>query len=166
MMEANAKVSKFFTYGELIYCDKRLGINNSPTPAHLDNLIYLANHIADPAREFIGGALHGYFYRSEALNNLTPGSAKPSFHMLGMAVDLDCDRYGIGTNAALFHFIKEKLDFANMIWEFGTEQNPDWIHVTCFKQAVGIAGGLRWNEKKLTRAIKVGGVTKYVAFDL
>lgn len=165
-MEAKTKVSKFFNYGELIYCDKRLGIDNSPTPAHLENLTYLANTIADPAREFVGGPLHGYFYRSEALNNVTPGSAKPSFHMLGMAVDLDCDRYGIGTNADLFRWIVKNLDFAAIIWEFGTENNPDWIHVTAFKQSRGVVGGLTWNQKKLTRAVKVNGVTKYIPFDL
>jgi hypothetical protein len=165
-MDAKTKVSKFFNYGELIYCDKRLGIDNSPTPAHLENLTYLANTIADPAREFVGGPLHGYFYRSEALNNVTPGSAKPSFHMLGMAVDLDCDRYGVSTNALLFQFIRENLNFAQMIWEFGTETNPDWIHVTAFKQSRGVVGGLTWNQKKLTRAIKENGKTIYKPFDL
>lgn len=165
-MNANDKVSRFFNYGELIYCDKRLGIDNSPTEAHLENLIYLAKTIADPAREFVGGPLHGYFYRSEALNNVTPGSAKPSFHMLGMAVDLDCDRYGIGTNSQLFAWIVNHLDFAQIIWEFGTETNPDWIHVTAFKQSRGTVGGLAWNQKKLTRAVRVNGVTKYIPFDL
>jgi len=86
--------------------------------------------------------------------------------MLGMAVDLDCDRYGIGTNADLFRWIVKNLDFAAMIWEFGTETNPDWIHVTAFKQSRGVVGGLTWNQKKLTRAVKVNGFTKYIPFDL
>jgi hypothetical protein len=167
-METNTKVSKFFSYSELWRSEgaNRLGIDNRPTPEHLDNLIWYANNIADPCRMFVGGPLHVSFYRSEQLNNATPGSAKPSFHMLGMAGDIDCQHYGHGHNGQLFKWIVENLNFAQIIWEFGTDTEPDWIHVTAFPESKKLVGGLRWNEKKLTRAIKVGNTTKYIPFSL
>lgn len=167
-MDAKTKVSKFFNYGELWQSDgaKRLGIDNQPTQEHLDSLIWYANNIGDPCRMFVGAPLHISFYRSEALNNATPGSAKPSFHMLGMAGDIDCDHYGNGHNGLLFEWIVNNLTFAQIIWEFGDNVKPDWIHVTAFPESKKMVGGLRWNEKKLTRAVRVDGATKYIAFDL
>jgi hypothetical protein len=167
-MDANTKVSKFFSYGELWRSEgaKRLGINNEPTLEHLENLIWYANNIGDPCRMFVGGPLHISFYRSEALNNATPGSAKPSFHMLGCAGDIDCNHYGYGKNSELFQWIANNLTFAQMIYEFGDEKEPNWIHVTAFPESKKSMGGLIWNQKKLTRAIKVNGITKYINFDL
>jgi hypothetical protein len=168
MTDPKQKVSKFFSYGELYLSEgaKRLGIDNRPTDEHLENLIWYANNIGDPCRMFVGGPLHISFYRSEALNNATPGSAKPSFHMLGMAGDMDCQHYGHGHNGILFEWIVKNLTFAQIIWEFGSNVEPDWIHVTAFPESKKIVGGLRWNEKKLTRAIKENDKTKYIAFDL
>lgn len=162
------KVSKFFSYGELWNSEyaKRNGIDNRPTPEHLSRLTWLANTIADPCRMFVGAPLHGSFYRSEALNDATPGSSKPSFHMLGYAVDLDCQHYGNGKNADLFWWIVDNLTFAQIIWEYGTSIEPDWIHVTAFPEIVGTAGGLKWNQKKLTRCIKENGKPKYIPLDI
>ena len=30
----------------------------------------------------------------------------------------------------MYEWIKENLDFDQMIWEFGTEKNPDWVHIS------------------------------------
>jgi hypothetical protein len=49
---------------------------------------------------------------------------------LGRALDLDQDGHGNGvTNADVFNYIKSNLDFDQLIWEFGTDKNPDWVHV-------------------------------------
>ena len=45
------------------------------------------------------------------------------------ALDID-DTYGHKTNAEMYEWIKENLDFDQMIWEFGTEKNPDWVHIS------------------------------------
>ena len=39
------------------------------------------------------------------------------------AIDLD-DVYGYKTNAEMFMYIKEILDFDQLIWEFGDGQKP------------------------------------------
>jgi hypothetical protein len=163
------KASKFFTYNELWHSDGalRLGIDNKPTPEHLENLVWIANNIVDKCREFVGGPLHGSFYRSAALNAKTPGASKLSFHMLGMACDISCQYYGNGTNAELFRWMAKNLDFAQIIWEFGTDQNPSWIHVTAFAPSKGVIGGRRWNDKTLDRFYyDENGVAKKKPFDL
>jgi len=68
-------------------------------------------------------------YRSEALNDLIGGS-ESSQHSKGQALDLDADTFGGFTNADVFYFIKENLEFDQLIWEFGTNENPDWVHVS------------------------------------
>jgi hypothetical protein len=30
----------------------------------------------------------------------------------------------------MFYFIKNNLEFDQLIWEFGDEHEPDWVHVS------------------------------------
>ena len=39
-------------------------------------------------------------------------------------MDLD-DVYGYKTNAEMFDYIRENLDFDQLIWEFGDDNNPN-----------------------------------------
>ena len=76
--------------------------------------------------------------------------------MKGQAIDID-DTFGHKTNAEMFHYIKDNLDFDQMVWEFGSEYpdgNPNWVHISYVTH--------RPNRKKLTLAIKENGRTKYV----
>jgi hypothetical protein len=68
-------------------------------------------------------------YRSAELNTAIGGS-KRSQHVEGRALDLDADVYGRCTNAQIFRYIKDNLEFDQLIWEFGDEDNPDWVHVS------------------------------------
>ena len=91
---------------------------------------FVGTEIFDPCREFVGGPLAATsFFRCELLNT-TIGGSKTSQHVLGFAVDMDCDVYGGRSNAELFHFIKDNLEFDQLIWEFGTPTNPAWIHAS------------------------------------
>jgi hypothetical protein len=57
----------------------------------------------------------------------------------------------------MFYYIKDNLDFDQLIWEFGTDKNPNWVHVSY------VAKG---NRKQVLKAIKdSNGKTKYVSFD-
>ena len=106
------------------------GIANDPTPEHLQNLKESAEKIFQPIREHFStplGVSSGY--RSAALNQRIGGS-KSSQHMQGKAFDLDAHMFGGVTNKEIFNFIKDNLDFDQLIWEFGTEDEPDWIHVS------------------------------------
>jgi len=167
-MDPKDKVSKYFSYGELWHSDYALrnNINNEPTPEHLDNLIWLTNNIIDKCREFVGGPLHGSFYRSDALNAATPGASKRSYHTFGMACDIDCKRYGHGNNAELFRWMAKNLTVAQLIWEFGNNEQPSWIHVTAFKSSLGQFGRLKWNEQEIVRFYVEDGVNKKKPFDL
>jgi hypothetical protein len=72
--------------------------------------------------------------------------------MLGQALDIDCDTFNNGTNAELFHFIKDKLEFNQLIWEFGTDKNPEWVHVSYSRLH---------NKKQILKASKINGKTVY-----
>ena len=72
--------------------------------------------------------------------------------MNGQAIDID-DTFGYKTNAEMYHYIKDNLDFDQMIWEFGTDENPNWVHISWVSH--------RPNRKKLTIAYKENGRTKY-----
>lgn len=124
-------ISKHISYKEGIRsttADRR-GIENKPGQVELCNMEITAERIFEPLREWVGGPVRvNSFYRSPKLNKAI-GGAKRSQHMEGRAMDLD-DTYGHKTNAEMFHFIKQNLDFDQLIWEFGTDENPNWIHVS------------------------------------
>ena len=128
------QLSKYFTLAELTPSStaKRLGIKNEPTPAHLECLKGLATNILDKVREHFGKPIWvSSGYRSKALNDATPGSSATSQHCSGEAADLDQDGRGTGvSNKMVFDYIKDHLNFDQLIWEFGSDVNPDWVHVS------------------------------------
>jgi len=106
------------------------GIANAPTQEHLQNLKRVAVHVFQPIREHFGKPLAvSSGYRSAELNELIGGSKK-SQHSKGEALDLDADVYSGLTNAAVFNYIKDHLTFDQLIWEFGTDEEPAWVHVS------------------------------------
>lgn len=109
---------------------KRLGITNEPTVEHLVNLKELAENIFQPLRDYYGVPIYiSSGYRSEALNKAIGGS-KSSQHCKGQAIDIDRDGHILPNNAEIFKYIKNNLDFDQLIWEFGSNTNPDWVHVS------------------------------------
>lgn len=131
---------------------KRLGIDNKPTPEHLANLLLVAEHVFQPIREHFGKPLYvSSGYRSEALNKAIKGSSR-SQHCKGEALDLDAQVYGGFTNKELFEYIKDNLVFDQMIWEFGTDEEPDWVHVSYKKGE---------NRGEMLRVERVDGMNQY-----
>ena len=99
------------------------GIVNEPTQEHLQNLKLVAENVFQPIREHFGKPLAvSSGYRSEALNDLIGGS-NSSQHCKGQALDLDADIFGGFTNADVFYFIKENIDFDQLIWSLN---ELDW----------------------------------------
>ena len=124
-------ISKHISYKEGIRSTTadRLGIDNKPGQVELVNMEVIAERIFEPLREWVGGPIRiNSFYRSPKLNKAIGGS-KRSQHIEGRAMDID-DTYGHKTNAEMFNFIKQNLDFDQIIWEFGTDDNPNWVHVS------------------------------------
>lgn len=134
---------------------KRKGISNMPTPEHIENFKKLAEKVFQPIRDHFGKPIRiSSGYRSKALNTAVGGSLS-SQHCTGEAIDIDMDGTDI-TNAQIFHFIKDNLEFDQMIWEFGTDKNPDWVHVSY--ESTGK------QRKQILVAKRVGGKTTYVPY--
>jgi len=134
---------------------KRRGISNMPTPEHIENFKLLAEKVFQPIREHFGVPIHiSSGYRSKALNTAVGGSLS-SQHCSGKAIDIDMDGTSV-TNAQIFNFIKDNLEFDQMIWEFGTDTNPDWVHVSY--ESTGK------QRKQILKAKRVGGKTTYVPY--
>ena len=126
-----SKISKHISLREAIesYTAKRKGIENIPNEYQLTNMVVLAENIFEPLREWVGGPVKiNSFFRSEELNKAIGGSSK-SQHCQGRAMDID-DTYGYKTNAEMYEYIKNNLDFDQLIWEFGDDENPDWVHAS------------------------------------
>lgn len=106
------------------------GIDNKPTEEHFKNIVTLAEKVFQPLRDAIGKPIKVTSgYRSKELNDIIGGSST-SQHCKGQALDIDVDGVEGVTNAELFDYIANNLEFDQLIWEFGTENNPDWVHVS------------------------------------
>ena len=124
-------ISKHISYKEGVYSNTatRKGINNTPNNEQLDNMELLAEEVFEPLRTYVDGPIKiNSFFRCPELNTAIGGSSS-SQHCKGQAIDID-DTFGRMSNAEMYHWIKENLDFDQMIWEFGDDDNPDWVHIS------------------------------------
>ena len=147
-------ISKHISYKEGVYSRTatRLGIKNNPNAEQMENMIAIAEEVFEPLRAYVGGPIKiNSFFRSPELNKAIGGSTK-SQHCHGQAIDLD-DTFGKCTNAEMFEFIKNNLDFDQIIWEFGNDENPDWVHVSYVSPDQ--------NRKRCLKAFKENGKTNY-----
>ena len=148
------KISDHITYAEAIHSNtaKRRGIDNTPSEVQVLSMKLLADKVFEPLRKWVGGPIKvNSFFRSVALNEAIGGVAS-SQHCKGQAIDID-DVYGRKTNAEMYKWIQENLDYDQMIWEFGTDTQPNWIHVSYVSKEE--------NRNKCLKAYKEHGKTKY-----
>ena len=109
---------------------KRLGIDNTPDEWTIQNLKQVAINVFQPLRDAFKCPIYvSSGYRSAELNTAIGGSTR-SQHVEGRAFDLDADVFGGCTNSQIFNWIKENVEFDQLIWEFGDDDNPDWVHVS------------------------------------
>ena len=149
-----SKLSKYTTLQEVIKSNTAsvLQIQNIPNDEQIRNLKLLCIEVFDKVREHFGkpiGIISGF--RSVELNQRIGGS-KNSQHMEGKAIDIDGDLLGGVSNKQIFEYIKNNCTFDQLIWEFGSENAPDWVHVSYNK---GV------NRQQILRAIKSNGKTLY-----
>jgi len=126
-------ISKHISDKEGVYSRTaiRLGINNKPNKKQLRNMELLADEIFEPLRTYTNGPIKiNSFFRSPELNKAIGGSEK-SQHCHGQA----------------------NLDFDQMIWEFGNDDNPDWVHISYVSP--------QENRNRCLKAYKHQGKTKY-----
>jgi len=131
----------------------RHNIDNTPPPLAVENIIKLCKVVLQPLRNLYGSPIYiTSGYRCPELNSLIGGSTA-SQHMSGMAADIDTQY----DNRRLFKIIQNELLFDQLIWEFGGDDRPEWIHVSYMDGA----------RRERLRAYKdEGGSTIYVPFEL
>ena len=131
----------------------RKGIDNIPNKEQLNNMQLIADNIFEPLRQWVGGPIKiNSFFRCPELNKAIGGSSK-SQHCKGQAIDID-DGFGQATNAEMYHYIKENLEFDQMIWEFGDDDNPNWVHISYVSPSE--------NRNRCLKAYKKNKSTKYM----
>ena len=157
------QICQYITYAEATKSQQaiRLGLPNDPTEEHLKNMQHIGVTIFDKLRK----AMHDKygkplavtsFYRSPAVNQAIGGSSS-SQHVSGEAIDADADVFGGCTNKEVFDWIRKNCTFDQLIWEFGTDNNPDWVHFSL--KRVGK------NRMQVLRAIKENGKTRYIPYN-
>ncbi len=149
------RISKHISYKEATRSATalRLGIDNKPNEYELQNMEMVAKKVFEPLREAVDAPIKiNSFFRCEELNKAIGGSSK-SQHCQGRAIDID-DIYGNVSNAFMYYYIKDNLDFDQLIWEFGTDDSPDWVHVSYVDEDS--------NRKRCLKAYREDGKTKYI----
>lgn len=150
------KLSAHFALAEFTRSEsaKRHGVSNEPTPEHLKNLITLCEKVLEPIRMKFGPINISSGYRSKILNHYIGGSLN-SQHCEAKACDIDMDGMGGPSNTEIFNYIKDSLEFDQLIWEFGDNNKPDWVHVSYNEGK---------NRKQMLKALKVNGKTVYAPY--
>jgi hypothetical protein len=147
-------LSANFNLKELTKSDTatRLGLDNTPGEAEIENLRLLCEKVLQPVRDHFGKSVTvNSGYRSPESNAAVNGS-KTSDHCKGQAADIEIP--GVA-NADLAQWIMDNCDYTQLILEFYTQGIPDsgWVHVS-FDPS-----NLKMQE--LT-AVKVAGKTQYL----
>jgi len=149
------KISNHISYKEATRSNTatRKGIDNIPGDYEESNMVNIAVNVFEPLREWVGGPIKiNSFYRCVELNKAIGGSSR-SQHCEGRAIDID-DTHGHKTNAEMFEYIKNNLSFDQLIWEFGTDKNPNWVHVSYVSEDQ--------NRKRCLKAQRINGKTTYI----
>jgi hypothetical protein len=163
MTDKNVKISAFVTLGEAMASStaEKLGVNNMPPDEIIEVMKMTAKAVFDPVRTYFGRRIAvTSFFRSQALNdvlNKNPAimATKKSQHTLGEAMDINARVFGGVTNKQIFDYIRANIEFDQLIWEDGTDEDPAWVHVS-FKSGEG-----KTNRGQVLRKQRVDGKAVY-----
>lgn len=127
-------------------------IANIPEPEHIKNMMALCGIILEPARDVLQDSIRiTSGYRSVEYNAFI-GGAGTSQHCKGEAVDC----VSSDNSKLFFAIVNSAKTYDQLIWEFGDDYAPSWVHVS-YK----IDGD---NRHQTLKAIKEDGKTKYLPF--
>lgn len=147
-------ISEHISYSEAIYSHTAVEkkISNEPNDEQLDSMKAVATNIFERVRAHFGKPIRiNSFFRSGALNKAV-GGAITSQHCKGEAIDVTGLPYGV-KNSEIFHYIKDNLDFDQLIWEFGDSNEPSWVHFSL---------SMKGNKRQVIKAVKeANGKTTY-----
>ena len=146
------KLTENFSLAEMIVSPtaKKLGLSNTPTPEHIENMRYCCEKILEPVRAHFGKSVQiNSSYRSPLVNEAVGGS-KTSQHVNGQAIDFEIP--GID-NKVVADWIGDNLEFDQVILEFYTkgDKNSGWVHASIKK------GGGNRKMRMIASKSKAGG---------
>jgi zinc D-Ala-D-Ala carboxypeptidase len=147
-------LTKNFTLEEMIKSETALrhGMDNTPGENEIGNLKLLCEKVLQPVRDHFGkGVKVNSGFRHPDVNQKVGGS-RTSDHTRGQASDIEIP--GV-PNAELAEWIKDNLEFRQLILEFYTPGVPDsgWVHVSYVAED---------NKKEVLTATKKDGKTVYL----
>ncbi len=156
------KLTKHITLKEACHSEmaKRKGIDNCPPKELIEVMRHTALCVFEPLRNYFEVPIKiNSFYRSKKINRLIGGS-RTSQHIKGEAIDIDdvySQKFGV-TNKDFFHWLKNHVNFDQLIWEFGDDDNPAWVHVSCNPN-------INRNRHQVLRSRRINGKTIYEIFE-
>lgn len=155
MVDLNMNLTKNFQLWEFVKSATadRLGIDNTPNEEEIENLRKLCKEILQPARDALGPLRISSGFRSEELNTKV-GGVENSDHRLGFAADVI--PVTAGTRELAKWTVNNCPRFDQVILEFGTSDNPNWIHLSAAPR----------NRKQVLRATRENGETVYKSISL
>ena len=147
-------LTRNFTLAEMTKSETALrhGLENTPGEAEIAAMQLLCEKVLQPVREYYGmGVKVNSAYRHPDVNSKVGGS-RNSDHTRGQAADIEIP--GVA-NADLAEWIKDNLEFRQLILEFYTPGIPDsgWVHVSYVAED---------NKKEVLTATKKDGKTVYL----
>ena len=149
------QLTKNFSLSEMVKSETALrnNLDNTPGDTEIANLKVLAENVLQPIRDAYGkGVKVNSGFRHPNVNAAVGGS-KTSDHCKGQAADIEIP--GVA-NADLAEWIKDNLQFTQLILEFYTPGIPDsgWVHVSYDPNNL---------KKQVMTAMKENGKTVYKA---
>lgn len=123
-------ISEHISYREATFSAtaQGLGIDNTPGEWELINMKVVALKCFEPLRAWWGKPIRiNSFYRSPMLNKAVNGS-KTSQHVKGEAIDMDAGSRE--DNKKVYEWCKANLIFDQLIYEYGDDTGPDWVHIS------------------------------------
>lgn len=155
LLQKDYTLTDHVSYNEVVRSQtaSKLGLDNTPTKENLENIKYILEKVFEPLRTGMGNKpiYISCAGRNKPLNDAVGGS-KTSFHLTWQALDLDANVFYGMTNKQIFFYIYKNLPFTELIWEHGTDNEPDWVHV-------GLVKG-RENEKEVLQTVVTKGLLK------
>jgi putative chitinase len=129
------KLTENFSLAEMIVSPtaKRLGLSNTPTAEHIENMRYCCEKILEPVRAHFGKPVQiNSSYRAPLVNKAVGGS-KTSQHVNGQAIDFEVP--GVD-NKKVADWVADNLEFDQVILEFYTagDKNSGWVHASIKKE--------------------------------
>jgi hypothetical protein len=148
------QLTKNFSLHELTKSEAalRLGLENEPDEQQLAALKLLAEKVLQPVRDHYNKGVKVNSGLRVLLVNRAIGSKDTSDHVKGQAGDIEIP--GVA-NADLAQWVKDNLEFTQLILEFYSPGIPDsgWVHVSYDPDNL---------KKQVMTATKQGGKTVYL----